>query len=301
MSQLFRNLARQAQPLTTLICVASTVIWLSILLTGGPDRPGVVERWGLLEAHQIYSGAWWPLLTTAFVHFELWHLFFNLYWVWLLGNAMERAVGSARYLAFIILADWVSSSAQFTAAWPSIGLSGIGYALVGFGWIARRHYPEFRFYLPDQTIKLFLIWLVGCWIASALHLANIGNEAHFFGLLFGVAVAAVTVRRWRPLLSGLALVLLFAASIIPLFWAPWSETWTSEQAYRAAIRKDYRAELLWLGRAQRAGADREWVLRRSLDAYRALRDTRGAQVTLDRLRKMGIDPDRGDSDAGTGG
>ena len=260
------------QPITTLICLGSTVVWGSIFLAGGLDKPGVAARWGWFTTQQIYAGKWWSLLASNFIHEEPWHIFFNLYWIWFLGSGAERALGPLRYLLFVLLAGWVSASYQFTASGPGIGLSGIVYALIGFVWIAKPCYDELRNLLPDQSLKILLIWLVGCWVATELHLAHIANEAHFFGLLFGVATAALFARRWKPKLTGPAWVLLVAGSVGFFFWAPFSRVWTTDQSERAAMRGDRVAEIRWTRRALQLGADPVWAWTTIAYAYHELGD-----------------------------
>lgn len=274
------------QPITTLICLGSIVVWGSIVLAGGLDKPGVAARWGWFTPHEIYGGKWWSLLAANFIHEEPLHIFFNLFWVWFLGAGMERAVGPLRYLLFVLLAGWVSASYQFTASGPGIGLSGIVYALVGFVWIAKPCYEELRSLLPDQSLKILLLWLVGCWVATEFHLAHIANEAHLFGLLFGVATAALFVRRWKPRLTGPSWALLIAGSVVFFFWAPFSLPWTAEQCERAALRGDYAAEVRWARRALHLGADPVWAWTTITYAYLRLGDQPHYQAASKRLQAV---------------
>jgi membrane associated rhomboid family serine protease len=44
------------------------------------------------------DGEWWRLVTSAFLHANLFHLLFNMWGLWLLGGALERYAGAPRML-----------------------------------------------------------------------------------------------------------------------------------------------------------------------------------------------------------
>lgn len=109
----------------------------------------------------------------------MWHLVFNVYWLWLLGGVVERKLGSLKWLAFVLAAAFVGSAFLF-------GLMGR----------SREDVPQFAEVLGDNIAPLFFTWLVACLIATEVGTAQIGNAAHISGLLFGVLVAEWRIRRF---------------------------------------------------------------------------------------------------------
>ena len=91
-------------------------------------------KFGLFSAHEIFQGRWIALITSAFVHLEIMHIFFNMYWLYFLGPVVEKEFGSVNFLAFIIGTAFVSSGWQMMGGTTGIGFSGVGYAMIGFGW-----------------------------------------------------------------------------------------------------------------------------------------------------------------------
>src|SRR5262245_61685631 len=73
---------------------------------------------------QIWHGAVWGLLTSAFVHVAFFHLLFNLLWARDLGSLLEPDMGAMRYLGFVVASAVVSSGWQLLAS----GSTGIGYS-----------------------------------------------------------------------------------------------------------------------------------------------------------------------------
>jgi GlpG protein len=243
-------------------------------------------NWGYISPDRIYGGAYWGLITSAFVHREIWHIAMNLYWLWFLGGALERSVGSLRYALFFAAAAFVSSSLQLALGGHGIGMSGVGYAIFGFSWIARERYPELRRIVTAQIVNLFLVWMVICIPATMLGVLNVGNAAHVSGLLFGMAVAAVFVLRWKLVVSVASLLALVASSVVLLFWAPWSMDWTEHRALAAHKAQNYAEATRLYHRALDLGADPSWAWHNLAEIYGYVGDRGAYADAIRRLREL---------------
>jgi hypothetical protein len=62
--------ARPFPPLTCALCAVCALLYLAISLSGTSSWEEVA-RWGYLPAERIWAGAYWALVTSAFVHVEL--------------------------------------------------------------------------------------------------------------------------------------------------------------------------------------------------------------------------------------
>ena len=272
--------------LTLAACAWCVVVFLALGLRGGEVAWADAAPWGHLPPDAVWEGQPWVLLTSVFVHIEPMHGLFNLYWLWILGNILEQKIGSLRFAAFFVLAAWVSSSLQLLIEGNAgIGMSGVNYALFGFGWVARRKMPEFAEILNQQTIVIFVLWLVGCAIATQLGLANIANGAHLGGLLVGAATASVFLgeKRWAgaPSLAALA-----ALSLVTLRWCPASPDWNGLQAMRAHDERRYDEALAWYQKALNRGADASWAWSNIALVQVGREDAQGYQNALAKLRAV---------------
>jgi membrane associated rhomboid family serine protease len=275
---------RRRKPLLTLLtCVAMLVVAFGLDPQGKTQTWESLEPWGYLSSYSIRSGAYWGYITSAFVHLDLIHLGLNLYWMWILGSAVERSLGPLRWLAFFVAAAWVSSGIEFLTGDTGIGMSGVGYALFGFGWRARERMPELRNTVTDKIVRLFLVWLVFCIVMTYTGIYPIGNGAHIGGMLFGMAVAEAFVCRRRVPLMLAGIGLLAALSILPLFWAPWSARWVSFKAKEALEKEDYNTAIGWYRRALDLGQDPAWVWQGLAEIYGY--QQRGAEY-VDALQKL---------------
>lgn len=264
-SGLARATAKPPGMVTRLLFGACVVISGGIALSGG--APETIHRWGYTGGTGVISGAYWGLITQTFIHFELLHLVFNLYWLWVLGGAFERSVGSARWVGFFLGAAAVSSAAQLAMGSFGIGMSGVGYALFGFGWAARGRYPDLAEVVDDSTVRLFLGWGAFCIVADLLGILPIANGAHGGGLLFGLAVAHTFALPKKRLLGGAGLAALTGIALLPFTWCPWSEDWQMVQAQRALRRQDYPRAIEAYRSSLRLENDAAWAWRGLAEIY----------------------------------
>ena len=238
--------------LTYVVAAASVVISFGVWFDGDSPDWG---KWGALAAWDIYAGSYWALISSVFAHADYLHLGFNLYWLSVLGRPLERAIGTWRWLALFLASAWVSSAAQLAVSGDTgIGMSGVGYAQLGFMWLAQDRFPDFKRVIDRRLIAVFVIWLLFCWGATVIRVANVGNAAHFWGLVFGITVGGVTRARWRALAMCGSVVLCLVATFT-LVWAPWSADWTGVKAAAAHEDQRYEDALYWYRRCLELDTD----------------------------------------------
>lgn len=275
--------------LTWLACAICVLIFIGI--SNEKVRSwDTLSKWGYFSPNAIWDGKYFALLSSVFVHLQLWHLAFNVYWLWVLGGALERSIGLLRWLAFFVIAAIISSGIQLAiSSTTGVGASGVVYAMFGFMWVARDRYAMFAASLPKQTIILFVAWLILCVITTFLKIWNIGNWAHISGLLFGVGIAAIFVLKYRVRQIIIAEAVLVALAIIPLFWCPWSMIWVSNKAYDAHFSGDYQSAISWYKRSLKLGQDPIWVWSNLAISYKTIGDQENYKDALQQLRKFDVD------------
>jgi membrane associated rhomboid family serine protease len=234
------NTYKEYKPWLTIAFIAICVIVFTGINSERSINNWVSHRkWGSLSTYDIYDGHLWGLLTCNFFHLDFLHLLFNLYWLWIFGKKIEFEKGIFFLLFFAISTGFLVSIFQMTLTDDSgIGFSGIGYAMFGYLYIQSRYHPRYKEMLDRNTIQLFIAWLFICIILSYSGLMHIGNVAHFTGLIWGAAIA-YTENTLPKFLSYFLLLLIFASSFIPVFWAPWSVGWLSYKAYNLHNAEKY--------------------------------------------------------------
>jgi GlpG protein len=217
---------------TVIFCAASIVLFLGINLF--EDKPISMEayrKWGASSFTEIFDGDYWGLITSNFLHVEVWHIIFNLFWFWFLGKKIEFESNKLFYLLLVLSSALVSSLAQLSFSDASgIGLSGIAYAFFGFVFIKSKSSDAYKNYLDRQAISLFFAWLVICIVITKLGLMNIGNAAHVGGLVWGMLLAYLT--RFASYKQWAGALLLLAVLGSSVWWSPFSVSLLSHQAFK---------------------------------------------------------------------
>jgi rhomboid protease GluP len=215
-------------PMVTILAIVTCVSFFWFF--GQNDSttiPNELSKVWFQNPEDIWKGGYWSLVTSAFVHFKFFHILFNVYWLWIFGVAIEKAIGSAKFFVFVVLAAFVSSSYQLALSGNAgVGFSGVNYAFFGFMWISRFYFASFRGVLNDGVIRLMFIWLFLCIALDRMNILPIANVAHFTGFIFGCGVGSIFVLFYKRQFVVPAFVLFLAGSVVTLFWAPWSIEWS---------------------------------------------------------------------------
>ncbi len=136
----------------------------------------------------------WQLITYQFIHGGIWHLFFNLFALWMFGVELESIWGSRKFLTFYLLAGVGAGLFQlfiaplFAEPLPTIGASGSVFGvLTAFGFTFPNR-PVFMFpiFIPIPA-KFFVILYAG--LAFLLGITgsagNVAHIAHLGGAVTG--------------------------------------------------------------------------------------------------------------------
>ncbi|MFD0023051.1 rhomboid family intramembrane serine protease [Streptomyces sp. NPDC058382] len=132
----------------------------------------------------IAEGQWYRLVTSMFLHQEVWHIAFNMLGLWWLGGPLEAALGRARYIALYMLSGLAGSALTYWLAapnQPSLGASGAIFGLLGATAVLMRRLnydmrPVFAL-LAINLVITFNPW------------GGIAWQAHVGGLVAGTLIA----------------------------------------------------------------------------------------------------------------
>ncbi len=187
----------------------------SFSLAGGSGASNVVQHGALFGPAISMQHEYWRLLTGGFLHANLIHIAFNMYLLWVLGQILEPALGSARFLAVYFTALLAGSFGALLAVPDALtlGASGAVFGLMGAAIIEMRAQGVDP--MQSGIPGLIVINLVLSFTISGI---SVGGH---IGGLFGGALAALALqlgerRRSRAvgLVGCLALSSLAAASAI---------------------------------------------------------------------------------------
>ena len=156
----------------------------------------------------------WRLLTSAFLHVGLIHLFVNMYSLRVIGPSVEALIGKWKFI-FIYLVSSISASlmslvfteSNIVSAGASGAIFGLMGALLYFGY----HY---RLYLND-AIKTQIIPVIVFNLLIGFMISGIDNGAHIGGLVGGyLATMAIGIKNKshkKDMINGWIVLTLYLA------------------------------------------------------------------------------------------
>jgi len=133
----------ESEPRLTYALIAANVIaFLGVVASGGTlfrgGGPLTVD--GALSGSFVADGEWWRLLTSGFLHAGLFHLFLNMFILYVLGSMLEPAIGKVRF-ALVYFAALLSGSFGALLLSPdalTLGASGAVFGLMGAAVVVMR-------------------------------------------------------------------------------------------------------------------------------------------------------------------
>ena len=162
----------------------------------------------------------WQIVTHIFMHGGFWHIFFNMYTLFIFGTVLERSLGSQKFLIFYFVTglgavalhtgvEWLQATSYLSSGTPAavagyqrllytptLGASGAIYGvLIGYAML----YPDSVLTLIFPPVSLKAKWFVLIFAAIELFTGVAGTSdgvahfAHLGGMLFGWLL----IRWWR--------------------------------------------------------------------------------------------------------
>jgi membrane associated rhomboid family serine protease len=211
----FGGLQKPATPVVTYTLIAMNVVMFFL------DRASpALQSELVLRSPDVANGDLYRLLTSAFMHYGIAHLLFNMYALYIMGPALEVWLGRLRFGVLYALSALGGSVLVYLLssvdAWTA-GASGAVFGLFGASFVVGRR------------LNLDVRWLIGL---IALNLAitfvipllggqNISWQGHIGGLVTGALVAAAYAyapRERRTMIQTSATVTLVVLFMLLIWW-----------------------------------------------------------------------------------
>jgi membrane associated rhomboid family serine protease len=205
-------------PVTTTLIAVNVVLFIATSAGGlnfasGGGTSSLFVRLALIPP-AVGHGQWYRIVSSMFLHFNVLHIAFNMYALFLIGPPLEVALGRVRYLTLYFLAGIggsVLSLINGPIASEAAGASGAIFGLfAAFYIVARRQ--------GWQTNGIVITIAIN--LALSFSFSNeIDWRGHVGGLIVGGAVMAVFAyappgpQRYRMQALGVAAVAVIVAGV----------------------------------------------------------------------------------------
>jgi membrane associated rhomboid family serine protease len=205
---------------TTFALIAANLVGFFAIRSGGGrvlDALALLPQSstrGFQEVEGVSGGAYWQVLTSAFSHYDVLHLGFNMLALYFLGPMLEQVLGRLRFLAVYFVSAFTASAAVMLVSNPNsqtLGASGAIFGLMGALVVVA--------FKVKADLRQILFWLGLNLVFTFYNTGSISWQGHLGGLLGGALTAAIIVyapRKRREVIqwTGIALVLVVALVVI---------------------------------------------------------------------------------------
>ena len=177
--------------------------------------PDLRDKLALLPWAIAGHGEYFRLVTSAFVHYGLLHILFNMYALYVLGPPLEEHLGRARFSSIYGLSALGGSVLVYLLSPVNAATAGASGAIFGlFG----------ATFVASKRLNLDVKWLVGL-IAVNLVMSftfpGVSWEGHIGGLITGAVVTAAYVyapQSRRVLVQAGATAAILALFLVLIAW-----------------------------------------------------------------------------------
>lgn len=147
---------------------------------------------------KIKEGEIWRLFTPAILHYDVFHLLFNMLLLAFIGKQIEDKIGSFKTLLFILVTGIFTNLVEYLMAGPNfLGFSGVLCAMVTFVWMRQRIATWEGYQFQKSSFDFIMIFILGIFalqltsfvleITHNISIAPaIANAAHLSGALIGL-------------------------------------------------------------------------------------------------------------------
>jgi len=164
----------------------------------------------------VRNGDWYRLISSGFTHAGLLHIALNMYFIWIIGQMLERAIGSLRF-TLLYFAALLAGSAGALIADPlalTVGASGAAFGLLGAAVVGMRQRG-----VAVMQSQLGVLLILNLVLTFAIPGIAIGG--HVGGLIGGCicGTALLAPRRERQSWELIVPILVMIGSVALAYWA----------------------------------------------------------------------------------
>lgn len=210
-----RGFLQSIPPVTRNLILINILIFIATLF----NENFMIGTFGLFYPSSHFF-RWWQVITHMFMHGGFWHIFFNMYTLFIFGVVVERIIGSKKFLVFYFVCglgaaalhmgvqylqmqSFLNSASQTALesivalkSTPTVGASGAIYGvLMGYAVL----FPESKMTLLFPPVTLSAKWMVVIFAVIELFTGVVGftdGVAHF-AHLGGMLIGWLMIKWWR--------------------------------------------------------------------------------------------------------
>jgi membrane associated rhomboid family serine protease len=161
------------------------------------------------------------LVTSLFLHADIWHLVGNMLFLYVFGNTVEQDLGSKKTLGVFFFGGILSfllSLLFYDPAVPLIGASAAIFTLSAIVMLIKPLKFSIIFFMPQGLVAI-LYFIYNAFAVYSGDEGNVAYVAHLIGFAIGIPFGLAWSKNWLKNLL-ITLALLISYFIIVVFLIP---------------------------------------------------------------------------------
>jgi len=175
-----------------LLIIINIAVFIIIELSG--KKSNFFLSFGLVPSFVWTKLKIWQLFTYLFIHGGIFHIFFNMFVLWMFGKVLEHQWGKKDFLIFYfscgIGAGFITILFEINSIIPIVGASGAIYGLLvayGFTYPNRMVYLYGLFPLKVKYMVLGL-GVIAFFASMSTNQSNVSHITHLSGMIIGLVI-----------------------------------------------------------------------------------------------------------------
>jgi membrane associated rhomboid family serine protease len=213
---------------TKVLLVAIVGVFVLEMVSGGAGTLGrggdqaQLLRLGAMQPYLVADGDVWRLFTAMFLHFNLMHILFNAWALWIFGAMVERDFGTTRFVLIYLITGLLASVTSYAFGPENIVGVGASGAIFGvFGAFVAYNYRRRHLALASANLR-WATTLLLINVVFAFSFGSIDWRAHLGGFVAGVAAGLLAEgwgsRQQRTLITVLGFAGLVVVGVALVVW-----------------------------------------------------------------------------------
>ena len=205
---------RSLTPVVTYVLIGINLLIFALQMAS-PELERALALW----PPAVADGEVYRLLSSAFMHFGLTHIAFNMLALYFVGPPLEIALGRMRFIALYLLSALGGSVLVYLLTFNALtaGASGAVFGLFGATFVVGK-----RLNMDTRSVLTIIVLnLAFTFVYPLITSQNISWQGHIGGLVTGAVVAAAFAyapRQQRNLVQGAATAALLVVFIGLVVW-----------------------------------------------------------------------------------
>lgn len=199
---------------TSLLLIINIGVFIMMTLSGGSESTYNLIRFGAMAKPLVYEGGWRRILTASFIHIGLFHLLFNMYFLYNIGPIFERLYGPGKFLIIYLLAGLIGNLFTYGFGSNTTISAGASTSLYGIFGLAIGIMLNYRDDPVLRGIGASLLSTIAINIIYSLVAPGIGILGHLGGFVGGIILSGIFPVRARSLSSITVIISVLALIIL---------------------------------------------------------------------------------------